>query len=109
MIETLAIKAALGKAWDFLGTVPREVWYALGAVVAWWGFSSHYIDQGREQVLTELRQAEADAKEKAQEARAKADEKAEERAQNFEQKQDVLSEAIKKAEANNENSLDAIF
>lgn len=42
----VAIKLYFGNALGFLSKLPREVWYALAAVVAWWVFSNHYEQQG---------------------------------------------------------------
>ena len=94
---------------SLLGKVPREVWYVIGALLAWWFFSSHYIEQGREEVLTELRTKAAEAAEKAAEAETQADDNATERAEDFEREQEVLEEAINEAVASDGNALDAIF
>ncbi len=109
MLESLAIKAALGKAWSFLGKVPNEVWYALGALIIWWFASAHYIGQGREEVLTELRKQEAIAEQKAMEARASADADARERATEEQEKADTLTEVIENAENTGSNALDDMF
>jgi hypothetical protein len=109
MLEALAIKAALGKVWEFLKIVPREIWYALAVFAAWWVLSSHYIGVGEDRILDQLRQAEADAEKKAAIARAEADEKSEERAKEFEQEQEILKEKIDEAERTGGNALDSIF
>jgi len=93
----------------FLGKVPREVWYALAALAAWWWFSSHYIEQGRQEVLSELREKAAEAEKKAQAAKKKADENATERAETFEAQQEVLNDAIEEAEKTGGNALDGLF
>lgn len=96
-------------AWGMLGKVPREVWYALAALAAWWWFSSHYYDEGRESVFAELREAEKKAQDEAAKARDVADTKAAERAV---VEAEIIAgqiEAIEKAEANDENALDALF
>lgn len=96
-------------AWGMLGKVPREVWYGLAAFAAWWLFSSHYIDVGKERVYTELREAQAKAEKLAEEARGVADAKAAERAA---VEAEVIAdqiEAIETAESEGENPLDAIF
>lgn len=109
MFEVLAIKAFVGNAMNLLGKVPREVWYALAALVAWWLFSSHYIEQGREEVLTELRKAEAEAAKKALEAVTQADEGRAERAEAEAEVVGGMIERIEEAEAAGENPLDALF
>lgn len=109
ILETIAIKTVWGKAIDLLGKVPREVWYCLAALAAWWWFSSHYIEQGREEVLSELRAAQAETAEKALEAIAEADTAALERHEANAAVLEAQIERIEQAEAEESNPLDALF
>jgi len=45
-MSLLAIKAALSTAGGVLSKVPRDVWYALLAGLAFWILSSHYYNRG---------------------------------------------------------------
>lgn len=100
---------AIATALTFARKVPREAWYIAAALaLLWWHGSNRYQD-GRESVLTELRTAEAKAADKALEAITEAGEAGVERAEVFEAQERALGDAIKEAEANDTNSLDAIF
>lgn len=93
----------------FLGKVPREIWYALAVLLAVWWLRADAYSDGRESVLTELRQAEADAQLKADKAVTEAEKNAAKReAVQAAQAADQIK-AIEQAEANNENALDALF
>lgn len=102
MISWLAIRT-------FLGRVPREAWYALAAFAAWWVFSSHYVQQGRNELLAELKEAEREAEEKAAKAVGVADDEAAKREAIEKAKTDALQEAINEAEQTGDNPLDALF
>lgn len=101
--------SALLPVWGLLKQVPREVWYVLAALAAWWWFSSHYINQGREEVLTELREAEAEAAKKSLEAIAQADESKAKRAEKEAEIVGGMIERIEEAEEAGENPLDGLF
>ncbi len=104
-------------AWNAVkGVAARIPWQALVAValliaIPVNGCIQHRngVSEGREAVLAELRAAEAEAAEKALHAIAEAGAGGVERAEKFEAVQEGLREAIKEAEANDTNSLDALF
>ena len=99
-----------------LGLAKRVPWfvYAGLVVLAAWGidrtvqYRSGYSD-GEQAVEQRLRDAEAKALRKASEAFQNADKAGEERALAEAEAQNAALEAIRKAEANDANSLDAIF
>jgi hypothetical protein len=110
MIQALAIwqtVKALAKR------IPWQVYLALGISLAIWAWGAHNYrsgySEGRESVLSELRTAEAEAKEKALKAITEAGEAGVARAERFEAEQQALGEAIERAEAAIRNALDAIF
>jgi hypothetical protein len=103
MIPHLAIARA------FLGKIPREVWYALAVLAAVWWIRADAHNDGRESVLTELREAEDKAREKAAKVIEEADKAGAKRAQIEAETRAADIQAIEKAEANDTNSLDAIF
>lgn len=103
----------LATARALLKRIPWFVWAAM-AIIAAWGidrtvqYRSGHSD-GRESVLAELRAAEAKAAQKALEAAATATQAGIKRAERFDAEQETLSDAIRKAEDANQNSLDALF
>jgi hypothetical protein len=106
MTYLLAIRGLLSR-------VPPLVWAILG-LLAVWGidrttYGARRYDDGRESVLSELREAEAEAAQKAVEAVAKEGAKGAARAAEFDQQQQTLKDAIEKAEAEGGNALDSIF
>ena len=93
----------------FARKVPREVWYALAALaVLWWHGNSRYHD-GRESVLAELREAQDKAKDASLRAIEREDKAAAERAEIESETRARDIKRIEEAEANDTNSLDAIF
>ena len=64
----VAIKLFFGNALGFLSKLPREVWYALAAVVVWWIFSNHYEQQGYDKRTAEYAEIARQAALKAKEA-----------------------------------------
>lgn len=97
----------------FAARIPWQAWVAAGLLAAIpvngcvqyrKGYSA-----GREAVLADLRTAEAEAAQKALEAAATATQAGIERAERFDAQQETLSDAIRKAEDANQNSLDALF
>ena len=64
----VAIKLFFSPALGFLSKLPREVWYALAAVAAWWVFSSHYEQQGYDKRTAEYAEIARQAALKAQKA-----------------------------------------
>ena len=59
---------------SFLSSVPREVWYALGALLLVWGVYLHGKGVGYDQRTAEYEAAKAKAVERAREADGKAGE-----------------------------------
>ena len=106
MTYLLAIRGLLTRA-------PWPLWAILG-LLAVWGidrttYGARRYDDGRESVLSELREAEAEAAQKAVEAVAKEGAKGAARAAEFDKQQETLRDAIEKAEAEGGNALDSIF
>ena len=64
----IAIKLFFGNALGFLSKLPREVWYALAAVAAWWIFSNHYEQQGYDKRTAEYAEIARQAAVKAKKA-----------------------------------------
>ena len=103
----IALYAA--KAWGFLKGVPWQVYAAVGAALLLWFVYAEGKDAGREEVMAELREAEAKAVKRSEKAASKADTKA---AKREEAEAAVIAEqieAIEAAEASGENALDALF
>lgn len=113
MIEMLAIRAALGKAWGALSSIPWQVWMigALVVAIPINGCVQHGrgYDAGREEVLNDLRAKAAEKAEQAAQAKTQADDNATERADEFEREQEVLNDAIEEAESTGGNALDGLF
>jgi hypothetical protein len=103
MIPHLAIARA------FLGKIPREVWYALAVLAAVWWIRADAYSDGRESVLTELREAEDKAREKAAKAIEEADKAGAKRAQIEAETRAADIEAIERAEETGDNPLDNLF
>lgn len=109
ILETIAIR----KVWGALRAVPWQV-YVIGALVAAIPINGcvqyrEGFENGRGEVLEQLRKAEAEAAQKSLEAVARADEEAIERA---EKEAEIIAgqlEAIERAEAEERNPLDALF
>ena len=106
MTYLLAIRGLLAR-------VPWQIWSILG-LLAVWGidrttYGARRYDDGRESVLSELREAEAEAAQKAVEAVASEGAKGAARAAEFDKQQETLRDAIEKAEAEGGNALDSIF
>lgn len=99
----------LSPALALLRRIPREAWYILVAVIAWWFFSSHYMEKGREEVKAELRAAEAKGLKEAVARRTASDKAGEKRAIEFAEKQGAALDAIEQAEAEGDNPLDEVF
>lgn len=93
--------------------IPWFIWAFL-ALLALWVFdrNDRYDDgfnDGKEAAMIELRKAEKKVEEVQEKAIEKADKKAEKRAEAEAEIIDNLEKKIQKAEAKNENALDAIF
>ena len=99
----------LANALSFLRGVPWQVYAGIALVLAVYVYGCERYNAGRESVLIELRQAEADARAKAAEARRVADAEALERADQFQEQQETLEQVIKNAESNNSNPLDDLL
>ena len=99
----------LANALSFLRGVPWQVYAGIALVLAVYVYGCERYNAGRESVLVELRQAEADARAKAAEARRVADAEALERADRFDEQQETLEQVIKNAEINNSNPLDDLL
>lgn len=113
IFETIAIRTVWAKVWDAIKSVPWFVWVAV-AVVAMWLMdrNAQYregFENGAESVKAELRAAQSKAAETALKAAAQADEKALERAEAEAEVIERQLDAIERAEANDENPLDALF
>lgn len=109
IFETIAIR----KVWAAIKAVPWQV-YAIGALVAAIPINgcvqyNKGYDNGAESVKAELRAAQSKAAETALKAAAQADEKALERAEAEAEVIERQLDAIERAEANDENPLDALF
>ncbi len=110
MVFAAKVISGLGEVWQFLGfrgAVALALLVALpvhGCVEYDKGF-----DNGRTEVLEELRAAQAKAAETALKAAAQADEKALERAEAEAEVIERQLDAIERAEANDKNPLDALF
>ena len=100
---------ALANALTFLRGVPWQVYAGVALVLCSYMYGCERYSAGRESVLVELRQAEAEARAKAAEARRVADAEALERAVQFDEQQETLEQVIKNAEGNNSNPLDDLF
>lgn len=113
ILETIAIRTVWGKAWAAIKTVPWFVWVAVAVVALWFiDRNAQYregYDNGAESVKAELRAAQAKAAETALKAAARADEKAIARAEAESEVIERQLDAIERAEANDENPLDALF
>jgi ABC-type transporter MlaC component len=96
-------------ALGWLKGLPWQVYAGLFLLAAFPITYCKGVHDGREEVLTELREKSDEAKQKAEAARQIADEGAQNRADEFEAKQEVLTDAIEQAETNGGNALDAIF
>ena len=109
ILETIAFR----KVWAALKAVPWFVWVAIAVAALWFiDRNAQYregFENGRGEVLEQLRKAEAEAAQKALEAVARADEKALERAEAEAEVIERQLDAIQRAEANDENPLDALF
>eukprot|EP00919_Chromeraceae_sp_WS-2016_P041050 GHVR01097963.1.p4 GENE.GHVR01097963.1~~GHVR01097963.1.p4 ORF type:complete len:104 (-),score=20.53 GHVR01097963.1:1691-2002(-) len=103
------MKTLLSTAWAFTKGVPREVWYVVAAAAFLLWFAGNRYDAGQESVYAKLRAAEATAAANAQLAAQSADAEQQEQASEFQAEQEALAKVIEKAEANDENPLDAIF
>jgi len=105
------VTAAL--AWQFVkgiaSKIPLQAYAVLALLIAGWLYGNHRYYAGRESVLAELREAKADAGEKALDAIDKAGEAGIKRAERFEAEQDALEGAIERAEAESGNALDSLF
>ena len=99
----------LANALSFLRGVPWQVYAGIALVLAVYVYGCERYNAGRQSVLIELRQAEADARAKAAEARRVADAEALERADQFQEQQETLEQVIKNAESNNSNPLDDLL
>ena len=100
----------LANALSFLRGVPWQVYAGIALVLAVYVYGCERYNAGRESVLVELRQAEADARAKAAEARRVADAEALERADQFQEQQETLEQVIKNAEeSTNRNPLDDLL
>jgi len=99
----------LANALSFLRGVPWQVYAGIALVLAVYVYGCERYNAGRESVLVELRQAEAEARAKAAEARRVADAEALERADQFDEQQETLEQVIKNAEINNSNPLDDLI
>ena len=99
----------LANALSFLRGVPWQVYAGIALVLAVYVYGCERYNAGRESVLVELRQAEADARAKAAEARRVADAEALERAKQFDEQQETLEQVIENAESNNSNPLDDLL
>ena len=99
----------LANALSFLRGVPWQVYAGIALVLAVYVYGCERYNAGRESVLVELRQAEADARAKAAEARRVADAEALERADQFQEQQETLEQVIKNAETSNSNPLDDLL
>ena len=93
----------------FLGNIPREIWYALAALAAWWVFSGYYIGVGEDRILAQLAEEQRKREKQAEEARASADVDTRERAEEEQETADTLSEVIENAEITGTNPLDGMF
>jgi len=113
ILETIAIRTVWGKIWAALKSVPWFVWVGVAVVSLWFiDRNAQYregFENGRTEVMEELRTAQAKAAENALKAAAQADEKALERAEAEAEIIERQLEAIERAEANDENPLDALF
>ena len=100
---------ALANVIGFLRGVPWQVYAGIALVLGIYGYGCERYNAGRESVLVELRQAEANARAKAADARRVADAEALERAKQFDEQQETLEQVIENAESNNSNPLDDLF
>ena len=113
ILEAIAIRTVWGKIWAALKSVPWFVWIGVAVLALWFiDRNAQYregFENGRTEVLEELRTAQAKAAETALKAAAQADEKALERAEAEAEVIERQLDAIERAEANDENPLDALF
>lgn len=109
ILETIAIR----KVWAALKSVPWFIWVAVAVVALWFiDRNAQYregFENGRGEVLEQLRKAEVEAAQKSLEAAAQADEKALERAEAEAEVIERQLDAIERAEAEERNPLDALF
>ena len=113
ILQTIAIRTVWGKIWAALKSVPWFVWIGVAVLALWFiDRNAQYregFESGRTEVLEELRTAQVKAAENALKAAAQADEKALERAEAEAEVIERQIDAIERAEANDENPLDALF
>tara|TARA_B100000678_G_C18098851_1_gene457921 strand:+ start:453 stop:761 length:309 start_codon:yes stop_codon:yes gene_type:complete len=95
--------------WGFLKGIPWQVWAGIALLIAFWWWGNHREAQGRDAILEQLREAEANAAIMAKNAADSADANERDRAADFEAEREVLEEAIQQAEASGGNALDALF
>ena len=103
------VMAALGTAWGFLKGLPKEIWYALLALlVVFVAYHKGASDEGKEWEAR-LALAEQEAKLAAEKAISESDDAADARAAAFDATQSVIRKAIEDAERDNSNALDSLF
>lgn len=102
MVSFAAIKG-------FLGGVPREVYYALAAVVLLLGYGQVQYNKGKDVILERLEEAQREARLLAEEAMNEADSEAEKRAIAHAVTQSTLTKVIQDAQRDNSNPIDALI
>lgn len=109
ILETIAFR----KVWAALKAVPWFVWVAIAVAALWFiDRNAQYregFENGRGEVLEQLRKAEAEAAQKSLEAVARADEKALEREERNAEVLGDLIGRVEAAEAEGANPLDSLF
>jgi hypothetical protein len=113
ILETIAIRTVWSQIWNAVKSVPPFVWAALFIAGAWWiDRAAQYAEgheNGRTEVVNELRTAEAEAAKRSLEAIAEADEGKAERAEAEAEIVSDMIERIESAEAEGGNALDTLF
>jgi hypothetical protein len=94
---------------EFLGGIPREVYYIVGAVLIVLAYGQHQYNSGKDAVLERLKQAQIEAQQRADEAIESADESSEERALAHATESAALTKVIQDAQSSNSNAIDALL
>ena len=107
-IEAGMVMAALGTAWGFLKGLPKEIWYALLALlVVFVAYQKGASDEGKEWEAR-LEKAVQEAALDAERATNASDEGADERAEAFAATQAALQKELDDAKSAGANPLDAL-